>query len=66
VAGVVTALETHHGGGALGQQIDNLALALIAPLGADDYDILSHSFSIFHLKIKNTATESTEITELMQ
>ena len=35
VAGVVTALEAHHRGGALGEQIDDLALAFVAPLGAD-------------------------------
>ena len=42
VAGVVPALEARHGRGALGEQIDDLALAFIAPLGADDDDELSH------------------------
>ena len=42
VARVVAALEASDGGGALGQQIDDLALALIAPLRADDDDELAH------------------------
>ena len=42
VAGVVAALETRHRRGVLGQQIDQLALALIAPLGADDDDESAH------------------------
>jgi hypothetical protein len=36
VAGVVAALEAHDRVGALGEQVGDLALALIAPLGADD------------------------------
>ncbi len=43
VAGVVSALETRHGGGALGEEVYDLALALIAPLGADDDHELSHA-----------------------
>ncbi len=35
MAGIVAALETHHHIGALGQPIDDLAFAFIAPLGAD-------------------------------
>jgi hypothetical protein len=42
VAGVVTALETHHALGVVGEPVDHLALALVAPLGADDYDVLAH------------------------
>ncbi len=41
VAGVVTALKPHHGLRLLGQQIDNLSLALVTPLGADDDDTLA-------------------------
>ena len=37
VAGVVAALEAHDRVRALGEQVDDLALALVAPLGAD-YD----------------------------
>jgi hypothetical protein len=38
VAGVVPALEAHHGIRPLGEQVDDLALALVTPLGADhDY-----------------------------
>ena len=36
VAGVVAALEAHDDVGVLGEQVDDLALALVAPLGADD------------------------------
>jgi len=36
VAGVVAALETHDGTDFLGEQIDDLALAFIAPLGAEN------------------------------
>jgi len=42
MAGVVPALETHHGIRLVGKEIDDLALALITPLGADDHYILSH------------------------
>ncbi len=43
VAGVVAALEARHRGDALGEQVDDLALALVAPLGADDDDELAHA-----------------------
>jgi hypothetical protein len=39
VAGVVPALEPHHALGVIGQPVDELALALVAPLGADDHDV---------------------------
>ncbi len=39
MAGIVAALKAHHDIGALRQPVDDLALALIAPLGADDHDI---------------------------
>ena len=39
VAGVVAALEAHHDVGAAGEPVDDLALALVAPLGADHRDI---------------------------
>ena len=38
VAGVVAALEAHDGVGLLGEQVGDLPLALVAPLGADDDD----------------------------
>ena len=38
VAGVVAALEADHEVRVLGEQVDDLALALVAPLGADDHD----------------------------
>ena len=42
VAGVVAALEAHDRVGALGEQVGDLALALVAPLGAD-YDESRHN-----------------------
>ncbi len=42
VPGVVAALEAHHRVAVLGEQIDDLALPLIAPLGAD-YDYARHA-----------------------
>ncbi len=39
MAGIVAALKAHHDIGALRQPIDDLALAFVAPLGADDHDI---------------------------
>ena len=38
VAGVVAALEADHEVRVLGEQVDDLALALVAPLGAHDHD----------------------------
>ena len=40
--GIVTALKAHHAGHLFGQQIDDLALAFVTPLGADDDYIFSH------------------------
>ena len=42
VAGVVAALEAHDRGSPLGEQVDDLPLALVAPLGAD-YDHAWHA-----------------------
>ena len=39
MAGVVTALEPDDGVGAAGEPVDDLALALVAPLRADDGDV---------------------------
>ena len=38
VPGVVAALKAHDGVGVLGEQVGDLALALVAPLGADYHD----------------------------
>ena len=38
VAGVVAALEADHGVGLLAEQVDDLPLALVAPLGADYHE----------------------------
>ena len=39
VAGVVTALKAHDNVGTLREPIDNLALALVAPLGTDNHNV---------------------------
>ena len=39
VAGVVAALEANDDIGVVGKQIDDLALALVTPLGTDDCDV---------------------------
>ncbi len=46
MAGVVPALETDDHVGAARQPIDDLSLAFVAPLGADDGDV-SHENSLF-------------------
>jgi hypothetical protein len=43
VAGVVAALEAHHAVGVFGQPVDDLALALVTPLRADNDDVLAHA-----------------------
>ena len=43
--GVVPALKTHHCRDVVREPVDDLALAFIAPLGTDDYDILWHAGS---------------------
>lgn len=42
VARVMTALKTDHAFGAFGENVDQLALALVSPLGADHDNVLSH------------------------
>ena len=44
VPGVVPALEPHDALRVLGQPIDDLAFAFIAPLGTDDDDVLAHAW----------------------
>ena len=43
VAGVVAALEPYDSRRALGQPVDDLALAFVPPLRADDDDVLTHA-----------------------
>ncbi len=45
VTGIVTALEAYHHVGAARQPVDDLSLAFVAPLGADDCDV-SHVRSL--------------------
>jgi hypothetical protein len=47
MTGIVSALKPNHKVGVLGQQVDDLAFALIAPLGANDYKI-GHSLLLYH------------------
>src|SRR5262249_52471966 len=47
VAGVVPALEAHDARDAIGQQVDDLALAFVAPLGADDDHISVHGGGLY-------------------
>ena len=42
VARIVPALEADHGRGPVGEQVHDLALTLIAPLGTDDDYALTH------------------------
>src|SRR5262249_62076078 len=48
VPGVVPALEAHHALRMVGEPVDDLALALVAPLGAYDYDVLAHCLDFPH------------------
>ena len=50
VAGIVPALEAHHDLRALRQPIDDLALALVAPLGADHRDVRHFSARSFYMR----------------
>jgi hypothetical protein len=45
VTGIVTALEACDSSRAIREQIHDLSLAFITPLGADDNDILTHGLS---------------------
>jgi hypothetical protein len=42
MTGIMAALEAYNALGVVSQPVDNLALALITPLGAYDYNVLSH------------------------
>jgi hypothetical protein len=42
VTGVMAALKTHYGIGLIGEQIDNLALAFVTPLGTQHHDGFIH------------------------
>jgi hypothetical protein len=48
MARIVPSLEARNGGGALGQEVYDLAFALIAPLRADDDDELAHRLPLPH------------------
>ncbi len=42
VTRVVAPLKSHHGGDPVSEQIDDLALALVTPLGANDDYVVAH------------------------
>ncbi|MNN36649.1 hypothetical protein D3C81_1505520 [compost metagenome] len=50
VAGIVAALEAHDRADFLSEQIDDLALAFIAPLGTKHYDRLTHDGFLYLLR----------------
>jgi hypothetical protein len=41
--GIMSALEAHHGGGPIRQQIDDLPFALVTPLGTYYDQVFSHA-----------------------
>ena len=64
MAGIVSTLETRHGRGAVGQQIDNLTLALVTPLGADYDNILTHELSVWLVAASCHARETARPRQL--
>ncbi len=44
MTGVVAALEAHYRGRPVGQQVDDLALSLVSPLGSYDDNALAHAY----------------------
>src|SRR6266853_6750132 len=56
--GVVPALEAHHALGMVGEPVHHLALALVAPLGADDDHVLGHGAGAYRSAPAATATAS--------
>ena len=59
MAGVVATLEAHHCRGPVGQQIDDLALALITPLGTDYNYVLTHLCSTLSVKYRQLPDHTT-------
>ena len=60
VAGIVAALEAHHDVGALRQPVDDLALAFVAPLRADDHHI-GHASSLRSLQSRRRPKRQASI-----
>ncbi len=58
VTGIMTALEACHCGSLFGQQVNDLSLALVAPLRAYDYYVLSHQIRPFNERQKEATTRS--------
>src|SRR5690606_8662135 len=57
MARVVATLITHNSCSLLGQEVDDFAFAIIAPLGAQDYDILTHNTNPLHANWMSTAAD---------
>src|SRR6185369_3731829 len=57
MARVVAALEAHHRRRVVGQPVDDLALALVAPLGADD-DYVTRHFPSFISSLRSHPNSS--------
>ena len=52
----MSALEPDDAVDVLGQPVDDLAFSLVAPLGADDDNVLCHGGSVFQLDVSSRTT----------
>ena len=57
VASVMTTLITHHSRGLIGQEVNDLTLAFITPLGAQNNYVFTHHF----ISVKKKPTTSSLI-----
>jgi hypothetical protein len=55
-------LKPHDGSRAIRQQIDNLALAFVTPLSADNDDILTHNYPAYS-KADQTRLRAHEVKQ---
>jgi hypothetical protein len=46
MTGVMTTLKTGHTGHLISEQVNDLALAFVTPLGAENYNVLSHGLFV--------------------
>jgi len=60
VARVVATLESHHGMGALGEEIHDRAFTLIAPLGADDDNVAAQRSAPYDKQQSQTRNNQPE------
>src|SRR5262245_39400479 len=61
VSGVVPALKACHCRSAFGEQVDDLALALIAPLRTNDYDETTHVSTLYDLTTNNSPSPASTL-----